>query len=423
MADAENELLAGGAPAVPQLDSKRSRRKSYQKEIFPQDVSSYTISGRIGQGAFASVYKAYCTTKDLDVAIKVIELETSDRDIFEKVSAETQTMLTLHHENILLLYACFVYKNEAWAILPLMVTTCSTVLKNFDSGLEEKYVARIVKDVVCGLEYLHKQSLVHADLKSGNILLNRHGISQIADFGVTSSLITFSEFQKLHQISGTVHWMAPEVAKSLTKNSEGYDSKADIWSLGITCLELAAGKPPHYGLERAKAMMAILTQDPPTVDTHVKHRASTSAFKQFVSMCLQVDPSSRKTAKELKTTAFIDSPLGYPDLADFLQLGEADNPYNTNLDDKALPKSLLQETQDADHGWNFTVDSDTQEEIADIAQMVVDQENAAKANAEASADTTDASTKRAEENDAGSSKETSTKASSTKPKKDKCIIS
>jgi len=419
MAEAENELTAGN----PALESKRSRRKSYERETFPQEVNSYTVSGRIGKGAFASVYKAYCTPKDLDVAIKVIELETSDRDIFEKVSAETQTMLTLHHENILPLYACFVHKNEAWAILPLMVTTCSTVLKNFDSGLEEKFVARIVKDVVCGLEYLHKQSLVHADLKPGNILLNKLGVSQIADFGVTSSLITFSEFKKLHQISGTVHWMAPEVAKSLTKNSEGYDSKADIWSLGITCLQLAAGKPPHYGLERAKAMMAILTQDPPTVDSHVKHRASTSAFKQFVSMCLQVDPSSRKPAKELKTTAFIDSPVGYPELVDYLQLGASENPYNADIDDKALPKSLEEQTPDTDHGWNFTVDSDaTKEEINNIAQMVVDQENAAKVNAEVSEDT--AGTEQAEENGAGSVKATSTKPDQPKAgKKDKCIIS
>jgi len=358
---------------------KRSRAKSHQMDIFPQDVEAYTIAGLVGKGAFASVYKAYCTTKDADVAIKVIELETNDRDIFETVAAETQTMLTLCHENILPLYACFIYKNEAWAILPFLVATCSEVLKNFDVGLEEKYVSRIVKDVTCGLEYLHKQSLVHADLKSHNILINKFGVSKIADFGVTSSLISIgAEFEKLHQISGTVHWMAPEVAKSLTKDSEGYDSKADIWSLGITCLELAAGKPPHHGLSRHQAMLAILTKEPSTVDDHIKHRSCTAAFKKFVSMCLQTDPKDRKPASELKSAKFLDKPMQYSDFADFLQLNVQDNPYSRKLDENAKPKSLVppQPKHSKSESWNFTADSATQDEIAEIAEMVVQLEKA-----------------------------------------------
>jgi len=343
-------------------------------ESFPSDRTQYQIFGRIGKGAFASVFKAYCSVKDLDVAIKVIELENDDPsdDIFNKVLNESTVMLQLRHENIVSSLACFTHSTEVWIVMPMLVASCADILKtSFPDGFtSEKWITRILVDVVSGLEYIHKQNLVHRDLKSGNILLDSNGVSRIADFGVSGTLVQDLMAQKRKTVTGTPCWMAPEVADST--HSKGHDNKADIWSLGITCLELMNGKPPYHAYTAVKAMMKILNEDAPSVEKFVS-RSTTKAFKSFVDSCLQKDPKKRKTAKDLKKAAYLQNPISHADLAKILQLNSEENPYVKQINADELPESLKQSDKQKkpNEAWVFTVNGESQEKnleklIADV---------------------------------------------------------
>lgn len=326
---------------------------------YPADIKQYDIHGRIGKGAFAEVFKAYCKPAQLHVAIKVIELEVenSSEDIFTKVMLESTIMLQLKHDNIVSSLRTFSHRSEVWIVMPMLVASCADILKNSypDGFVEERWLARIFVDVVNGLEYLHKQNMVHRDLKSGNILLDHNGVARIADFGVSGSLVQELCAKKRLTVTGTPCWMAPEVAE----HAAGHDSKADIWSLGITCLELICGKPPYHAHTAVKAMMKILNDPPPTVERFV-NRPTSNAFRLFVESCLQKQPQNRKTAKELKNAAFLQNPMEHAELAKILELTNEENPYQRNVNADHQPRSLMQKPEDEtppEHStWVFTGD-------------------------------------------------------------------
>lgn len=331
---------------------------------YPKDFSGYQIFGRIGKGAFASVYKAICLVKNEHVAIKVIELENDDPqdDVFSKVMNESTVMLQLTHDNIVSSLACFNYQTEVWIVMPMLVASCADILKvSFPNGFDdERWIARIFKDVVAGLGYLHKQQMVHRDLKSGNILLDAQGVSRIADFGVSARLIEDLESKKRLTVTGTPCWMAPEVAE----HAAGHDSKADIWSLGITCLELMTGKPPYHAFTAVKAMLKILNEDAPSVNKYVK-KSTSKSFRQFVDGCLQKDPKKRKSAAQLEKCSFLNATnlIPHGDLAELLRVNQARNPYIKNVNADDIPESL-QRNRDAENKkadpWIFTADHNTQ---------------------------------------------------------------
>jgi len=347
-------------------------------DTYPADIAEYDIHGRIGKGAFAEVYKAYCRPAQINVAIKVIELEVEDsqEDIFAKVMNESTVMLQLSHDNIVSSLRTFTYDSEVWIVMPMLVASCADILKNSypDGFIEEKWIARVFGDVVSGLEYIHRQNMVHRDLKSGNILLDHNGVARIADFGVSGSLVQELTAKKRMTVTGTPCWMAPEVAE----HAAGHDSKADIWSLGITCLELIRGKPPYHAYTAVKAMMKILNDDPPTVERFVK-KPTSNAFRLFVESCLQKDPKRRKTAKELKSAAFLQNPMQHGELAIILELTNEENPYQRNVNVDHQPRSLLRRTEEAntpqETTWIFTGD---QNDLMSIVQEVNDQKKSLK---------------------------------------------
>ena len=157
--------------------------------------------------------------------------------------------------------------------------------------LNEAQIAAAVAGTLDGLRYLHARGFIHRDVKAGNLLLSVSGMVKLADFGVSRTLS--STISRCGTIIGTPFWMAPEVIRD---NPTGYDAKADVWSLGITTIELAEGQAPYSNLHPLRAIFLIPSKPPPTFNEPERWSANLVAF---VSACLQKEPEVRPTSAEL----------------------------------------------------------------------------------------------------------------------------
>ncbi|XP_019149707.1 PREDICTED: serine/threonine-protein kinase BLUS1-like isoform X3 [Ipomoea nil] len=273
-----------------------SGQKSYS--LNPDD---YKLLEEVGYGASATVYRAiYLPLNDV-IAVKCLDLDRCNSNL-DDIRREAQTMSLIHHPNVIRAFCSFVVGSYLWVVMPFMAEgSCLHLMKiAYPEGFEESAICSILKETLKALEYLHRHGHIHRDVKAGNILLDSNGEVKLADFGVSACMFDTGERQRSRNtFVGTPCWMAPEVLQPGT----GYDFKADIWSFGITALELAHGHAPFSKYPPMKVLLMTIQNAPPGLDYDRDKRFS-KAFKEMVAMCLVKDQTKRPTAEKLLKHSF-----------------------------------------------------------------------------------------------------------------------
>lgn len=174
------------------------------------------------------------------------------------------------------------------------VTDLVQGLRYRNTRLTSHQIAFILRETIQALIHLHKNHCMHRDVKGHNILLTEDGDVKLVDFGVSSHLV--ATMARRNTSVGTPYWMAPEVIACEQQLDQSYDSRCDVWSIGITAIELAEGDPPMSDIHPMRALFQIPRKPPPNLS---KPEAYSSELCDFISVCLVKDMEQRPFAKHL----------------------------------------------------------------------------------------------------------------------------
>eukprot|EP00644_Phytophthora_capsici_P010783 jgi/Phyca11/104320/e_gw1.9.56.1 len=266
------------------------------EEVDPEEV--FELQRKEGAGAFGRVFRAcYKNDRTRLAALKVIPvaLEAGERgEDIESVRREIQFLRECDHPNVVAFHGAYYKDGALWVAMEHCAGGSVGDIRRVRE-LSEREISVIMRGALRGLAYLHSRRKIHRDVKGGNILLTDSGQVKIADFGVSAQLR--DTLSRRGSFVGTPYWMSPE----LIQDSD-YDFKADIWSLGITAIELADQKPPLFDEHPMRVLIQIPRNPPPLVAHPDKWSA---AFLDFLRFCLRKDPAERPTAVECMQHEFI----------------------------------------------------------------------------------------------------------------------
>jgi len=308
----------------------------------PEEV--YKKLERIGKGSFGEVFRGVDRSSNLEVAIKIIDLEAAEDEI-EDIQQEISVLSQCDSPFVTKYFGSYLHGTKLWIIMEFLAG--GSVLDLMKPGpLDEDYIATIIKELLSALVYLHGENKIHRDIKAANILLAANGDVKLADFGVSGQLS--DTMAKKHTFVGTPFWMAPEVIKQA-----GYDQSADIWSLGITAIEMAKGEPPLSELHPMRVLFLIPKNAPPVLDGNFS-----KGFKEFVSLCLAKEPEQRPNAMTLlkhRFTKTAKKPSTLVSLIERRDKWKAAQDVSSSSEDPANPEPQESGAANIEWKWDDTV--------------------------------------------------------------------
>ncbi|XP_049848688.1 serine/threonine-protein kinase 3-like [Schistocerca gregaria] len=298
--DSIGEVLAKvggtGEKSIEESQTRDESIKQLEREFASRDPEKvFKIQGELGKETGSHVYRAIHRETKKVVAIK--KMTVAGANIVTTLK-EIYTMKELKSEYTLKYYGCYHKNNCIWVVMQYCdggsVQDIIDARENEDICFTERQIAEIVTQVLKALEYLHSLKKIHRDVKAANILLSSDGTVKLTDFSLSAQQIGD---EKRTTTIGSCYWMAPE-----TLMGSGYDSKADIWSLGITVLEMAEGIPPLIEEKPHRAVFRIVNDPPPKLYCP---SAWSNEFNDFISRCLVKNPEYRPTSTELLKHPFV----------------------------------------------------------------------------------------------------------------------
>lgn len=262
----------------------------FNEDVDPEEV--YDLIGNLGEGSYGSVWKGINKTTNELVAVKIIPIDNDLSDLKKEISI----LEKCESEYIVSYYGSYVKDSHIWIVMELcQCGSVNDIMHIARINFSEDVIKVICASVLLGLNYLHKNKMIHRDIKAGNVLLTTDGVSKLADFGVSAQLSTIQSKRKT--VIGTPFWMAPEVIQEAH-----YNGKADIWSLGITMIELAELEPPYSNIHPMRAIFMIPSRPPPTFQNPENW---SEEMNDFLKECLVKNPEKRKDAEELMKHDFV----------------------------------------------------------------------------------------------------------------------
>lgn len=321
----------------------------------------FELGPRIGRGSAGDVHTARDKLTDDVVAVKLVDLEEAEDEV-EDIQREISYLMQCSSPFVTKYLGCWLDPGSTRLAIAMEYmaggSVADLISDAFGGPLPESACAVVCRDLLYALDYLHGEGKIHRDVKCANVLLTAAGEIRLADFGVAGTLTQTLGGNKRRTFTGTPFWMAPEVIQA--HESDGYNSKCDIWSLGITAMEAANGTPPYSDLHPMRVLFFIPKNPPPRLEG-----ASFSAeFKEFCAACLQKDPDRRPRAAQLVNHRFIaDAPERCDELVDRVtrrMRGETrvastsemnDSPSNANAEDTRA--STVQNHKASAPSWDF----------------------------------------------------------------------
>uniref|UniRef100_G3UEC0 Serine/threonine-protein kinase TAO2 n=1 Tax=Loxodonta africana TaxID=9785 RepID=G3UEC0_LOXAF len=306
-------------------------------ELFFKDDPEKLFSDlrEIGHGSFGAVYFARDVRNSEVVAIKKMSYSgKQSNEKWQDIIKEVRFLQKLRHPNTIQYRGCYLREHTAWLVMEYCLGSASDLLEDspvHKKPLQEVEIAAVTHGALQGLAYLHSHNMIHRDVKAGNILLSEPGLVKLGDFGSASIMAPANSFV------GTPYWMAPEVILAMDEGQ--YDGKVDVWSLGITCIELAERKPPLFNMNAMSALYHIAQNESPVLQSG--HWSE--YFRNFVDSCLQKIPQDRPTSEVLLKHRFVLRERPPTVIMDLIQRTKDAVRELDNLQYRKMKKILFQE--------------------------------------------------------------------------------
>ncbi|RNF25930.1 protein kinase-like protein [Trypanosoma conorhini] len=289
-----SRLSSASPAAAASLMSAAEAKQDVQDPLTQEEMESFRCGPVLGSGSYGSVHLGILATGRL-VAVKYVSIQNSSKRALSQVETEVNMLKELSHPNIIRYLGCRTNHDNVLVFMEFAVAgNLTSVVRSF-TGLNESVIRYYTYQMLLGLRYLHQKGVVHRDVKGENILVDGLGVVKLADFGSSKNLLGINDYSRAgcDTLVGSPYWMAPEVIRN-----EEYGTKADIWSVGCTVVELLNGGTPPWRKEFENVVSMLYLVGNTDVMLTIPEGTS-ELCRDFLKKCLERDITKRPSAEEL----------------------------------------------------------------------------------------------------------------------------